>query len=62
MPMREEDILVLSEPTMGSLENIYLPAVFKGMGTTLRHMFKAVAPGGGRTIQYPEERRLGRPP
>jgi NADH-quinone oxidoreductase subunit I len=57
MPMREEDILVLSEPKMGPLENIYLPAVFKGMGTTLRHMFRSLAPGGGRTIQYPEERR-----
>jgi NADH-quinone oxidoreductase subunit I len=57
MPIRDEDILVGSEPKMGSLENMYLPAVFKGMGTTMRHMFRSMLPGGGRTIQYPEQRR-----
>lgn len=57
MPIPDEDILVLSEPRMGPLENTYLPAVFKGMGTTLRHMFRTLRPGGGRALQYPEKRR-----
>ena len=58
MPIRDEDILVLSQPKMGPLENVYLPAIFKGMGTTLRHMFKSWGGRGtSKTLQYPEQRR-----
>jgi NADH-quinone oxidoreductase subunit I len=33
-------------------ERIYLPAIFKGMSTTLRHLFKKKT-----TVRYPEQKR-----
>jgi NADH-quinone oxidoreductase subunit I len=62
MPIRDEDILELSPPTMGAKENVYLPAVFLGMGVTLRHMFRSWAGRGtSKTLQYPEETRESLP-
>ncbi|MCH8269940.1 MAG: NADH-quinone oxidoreductase subunit I [Planctomycetes bacterium] len=64
MAIREEDIVHISPPDMNPAEAIYLPAIFKGFGTTLRHFFTSfgqskVFPGGKttRAMQYPEERR-----
>lgn len=61
MAIREEDILVLNAPRVGPVENIFLPEVFKGLGTTLRHMLGNMGRGGDgrytKTIQYPEQRR-----
>lgn len=37
---------------MTGIEKMYLPAIFKGMGTTLKHFFSKKA-----TISYPEEKR-----
>ena len=37
---------------MTALEKMYLPAIAKGMGITLKHFFKKKV-----TIQYPEEKR-----
>ncbi|MBX3357931.1 MAG: NADH-quinone oxidoreductase subunit I [Phycisphaeraceae bacterium] len=58
MAIKEQDILRLESPEMNRLESVYLPAIFKGFGTTLRHMFGTIV--GGKnflTLQYPEERR-----
>ncbi|CAN5818061.1 NADH-quinone oxidoreductase subunit NuoI [soil metagenome] len=58
MAIRSEDILHVPTPPMNRLESAYLPEVFKGFGTTLRHLFTSF--GNGRTnraMQYPEERR-----
>jgi NADH-quinone oxidoreductase subunit I len=43
---------VMAFKPLGFLERLYLPAIFKGMGITLRHFFKKKA-----TISYPEEKR-----
>ena len=37
---------------MSFMEKLYIPAIAKGMGITLRHFFKPKA-----TIQYPEQKR-----
>ncbi|MDX2148169.1 MAG: NADH-quinone oxidoreductase subunit I [Planctomycetota bacterium] len=65
MPIRDEDIIELSTPKLSALEALYLPEIFKGMGTTLRHMVTSFGAGKflpanlntSRTMQYPEERR-----
>lgn len=63
MAIRDEDILQVSPPPMNRLEGVYLPEVFKGFGTTMRHFFTSFGQSKfspwktTRTIQYPEERR-----
>ncbi len=46
---RKKDV---SDKDMTFMEKIYLPAIAKGMGITLRHFFKPKV-----TIQYPEQKR-----
>jgi NADH-quinone oxidoreductase subunit I len=46
---RKRDV---SNKDMTFMERLYIPAIAKGMGITLRHFFKAKA-----TIQYPEQKR-----
>lgn len=43
---------VLEQKPMNFMERLYLPAIFKGMAITFKHMFKKKA-----TISYPEEKR-----
>jgi NADH-quinone oxidoreductase subunit I len=63
MAIREEDILLIKPPPMNRLEGVYLPEVFRGFGTTLRHFFTSFGNGRtSRTMQYPEERREQFPP
>ncbi len=58
MAIPESDIKVLTVPPMTRAESLYLPAVFKGFGTTLRHLFTSFGQGRtSRTMQYPEQRR-----
>ncbi len=44
--------VTVSNKEMSLFEKLYLPAVVKGMGITLKHMFKKPA-----TVSYPEETR-----
>ncbi len=46
---RKRDV---SDKDMTFMEKLYLPAIAKGMGITLRHFFKPKV-----TIQYPEQKR-----
>ena len=41
---------------MTFMEKLYIPAIFKGMFITLKHMFKK-----NNTIKYPEEQRVFAP-
>ncbi len=47
----------IREPKMTLSDQFYLPQVFKGLGTTMRHLFQVVVKDEHRVIQYPEERR-----
>lgn len=58
MSIRDEDILPVKPAQLSPLESVYLPEVFKGFGTTLRHLFTSFGQGRtSRTMQYPEVRR-----
>lgn len=41
---------------MTFMERIYLPAILKGMGTTLKHFFKVIF-NKSNTLRYPEVKR-----
>jgi NADH-quinone oxidoreductase subunit I len=51
MPIAEKDIKWLEEPKIGMLEQLYLPAIFAGLQTTVKHLFQPKV-----TTQFPEER------
>lgn len=55
--MKESDIIHLQEPTLTLWDRLYLPQIFNGLTTTMKHLVKTITPGGDRVIQYPEERR-----
>ncbi len=57
--MRDEDIIVLQEPKLSPAERLYLPQIFDGMVTTLRHMF-SLKRRQQVVRQYPEDTRQGR--
>lgn len=56
MPLTEADIKWVEEPRVGVLEQLYLPALFAGLETTVRHSVKAMFGGGAITQQFPEVR------
>ena len=47
---------VIEQVDMSLSERMYLPAIAKGMGVTLKHFFKQLL-SKGVTIKYPEEQR-----
>ena len=56
--MRDQDVYTIPMPQMGRLEASFLPEVFKGLGTTLKHILGSVARGQrNKAFCYPEERR-----
>lgn len=58
MSIREEDVIVLQASSITRSESTFLPEVFKGLGTTFKHMIGSVAKGKrNKTLEYPEERR-----
>ena len=60
--MRDQDVLHVEMPNRTRLVNSYLPEVFKGLGTTMRHMLGSVGRGKySKTLCYPEERREDMP-
>lgn len=55
--MKDSEVKVLFEPRLSMADQFYLPQVLIGLGTTFKHMFRVVALGKDRVVQYPEERR-----
>ncbi|HYT92071.1 MAG TPA: NADH-quinone oxidoreductase subunit I [Gemmataceae bacterium] len=51
MPINESDVKWIEPPRMGLLERLYLPAIWQGLQTTVKHMF-----GPKVTVQFPEQR------
>jgi NADH-quinone oxidoreductase subunit I len=54
--MRDDDILWVEEPQLTPAERLYLPQVFDGMRTTLRHLFNRRY-RERRVTQYPDQKR-----
>jgi len=62
MPIPEEDIIQIRPAPISRSEATYLPEVFKGLGTTLKHLVGSVGRGKrSKTLCYPEERREDQP-
>lgn len=58
MAIRDTDVLPIHPPAMTPTEAVYIPAIVKGFGTTMRHFFTSFGQGRtSRTMQYPEQRR-----
>lgn len=60
MPMTDDDVVIVDKPELTAAQAFYLPEVFKGLGTTLKHIVGSV--GGSRrkhskALEYPEQRR-----
>jgi len=53
---KETDVVYVEQPELTMAERLYLPQVFGGLKTTLRHMF-ALKVRKEKVIQYPEQRR-----
>src|SRR5882724_468241 len=51
MAIADKDITWVTNPKMGVSELLYLPAIFQGLATTVRHAFKKPM-----TQEYPEVR------
>lgn len=54
--IRDEDIIVLEAPQLTAAERLYLPQIFSGFRTTLRHMFN-IKRRNRVVVQYPEQKR-----
>ncbi|MCL4211075.1 MAG: NADH-quinone oxidoreductase subunit I [Phycisphaeraceae bacterium] len=62
MTIREEDIVPIHSPKLSRGDTLFLPAIFRGLGTTMRHCFENVGRNGSVkknvwVVQYPEQRR-----
>jgi NADH-quinone oxidoreductase subunit I len=62
MPIPDRDIIDVTPPQMNRAEALFIPAIFKGLGTTMRHMFGNAGRDGKNkkniwVLQYPEEKR-----
>ena len=53
MPINDSDVKWVQEPKIGLLEQLYLPAIFQGLQTTIAHIFKPAI-----TQQFPEKRPI----
>jgi NADH-quinone oxidoreductase subunit I len=54
MPIDEKDVVWMKPPTIGLLEQLYLPAIVEGLTTTVQHSIKALFGKGQITQQFPE--------
>lgn len=64
MAIPDSDIIDVTPKRMTRTENLYLPAIFKGLGTTMRHLLGTAGRDGKSNIwvvQYPEQKRDDRP-
>jgi NADH-quinone oxidoreductase subunit I len=57
MPIKPEDVTWVQEPKIGLFEQLYLPAISAGLGTTMRHLAETlVGKNAIKTQQFPEQR------
>jgi NADH-quinone oxidoreductase subunit I len=58
MSIPEQDIIVVDPAPMNAMDAAYLPEVFKGLGTTFKHLVGSIGRGKrNKTLCYPEEKR-----
>ncbi len=58
MPISDDEIVDIRPEPISGFEGTYLPQVFKGLGTTFKHLTGSIGRGKrSKTFYYPEERR-----
>ena len=62
MPIPDHEIIDVTPARLSRADSLFIPAIFKGLGTTLRHVFQNVGRDGKNksniwVLQYPEEKR-----
>lgn len=58
MPISDSDIIEIAPSPISRSEATFLPQVFKGLGTTLKHLVTSIGRGKeNKAMCYPEERR-----
>ncbi|MAE67782.1 MAG: NADH-quinone oxidoreductase [Phycisphaeraceae bacterium] len=63
MPIADQDVIEIELPPLTAGQSSFLPEVFKGLGTTFKHIVGSIGRGQrNKTLCYPEERRDGRAP
>ncbi len=66
MSIPDSDIIDVTPRRLGRSDSLFIPAVFKGLGTTFRHVLQNLGRDGKNkktiwVVQYPEEKRDDRP-
>jgi len=66
MAIPENQIVDVTPPRPTRVDSLFIPAIFKGLGTTFRHLMGNVGRDGKNknniwVVQYPEEKREHRP-
>jgi NADH-quinone oxidoreductase subunit I len=56
MPISPSEVKWVQAPKIGLVEQLYLPAILQGLGTTINHSIQTLFGGGSVTQQYPEVR------
>jgi NADH-quinone oxidoreductase subunit I len=56
MPIDKSEVQWVREPKIGLWEQLYLPAIFQGLGTTIRHAADTLLGRSHVTQQFPEVR------
>ena len=51
MPIADSDVKWVSTPKIGLFEQLYVPAIFQGLQTTVRHARKTLFGGGAITAR-----------
>jgi len=64
--INHDDIIDVTPKSLSRGDQFFVPAVFQGLGTTLRHVFENLGRGGTNkkniwVVKYPEEKRDDRP-
>jgi NADH-quinone oxidoreductase subunit I len=54
MPISDSDVKWVEPPRMGLLEQLYVPAIWEGLTTTIRHTVSTVFGKGSRVQEFPE--------
>jgi NADH-quinone oxidoreductase subunit I len=54
MPINESEVKWVQPPRIGLYEQLYIPAIYEGLKTTVKHSFATLLGKGSRTQEFPE--------
>lgn len=54
MPINESDVKWVQPPRIGLYEQLYIPAIYEGLKTTVKHSLATLLGKGSRTQEFPE--------